>query len=299
MSDIPLEKLGYPSLELYIRAIPHCARIETDNNGVIVVKGVPNESNKHIAKLVSGQKKNKKTSAVRQKPSRLASSRGRGGFVRSKGLNIIRKSTNRPVAPRFAKTSLPLRTNLGGPWGYAAANVQLSLALQSRVGPQFPQLVATRPTDPLAVTQCFGIMNNHFQKSSSAPNFQQGVPQIMRNVHKMAYPKSEGNQGYQLPPRMQRQQQQQQNRIAPKASDSEDEVDLRQVINERKKNKNIGSDERGITINIKNDKFGQILPGDQGKGAPFLSHLTLFAFLIHVISTKSNWSYCNCTLCGS
>ena len=100
LSDIPLQKLGYPSLELYIKSIPHCAKICTNNQGVLVVKGVANESNKHVLKLVIGQKKGKKRSAISKKP------RGRGGLSRrSKPLTVIRRSN--PF--EFSSSSVPTR----------------------------------------------------------------------------------------------------------------------------------------------------------------------------------------------
>ena len=86
MSDIPLEKLGFQSIESYIRSIPHCAFLQTNDNGVLIVKGVANESTKHIAKLVSGQKKGKKRSSTLIK----SVARGRAGSARGKSYRITR-----------------------------------------------------------------------------------------------------------------------------------------------------------------------------------------------------------------
>ena len=86
-----------------------------------IVKGVANESNKHIQKLVSGQKKSKKTPAIRKPPPRFNARGSRGIYSRPTGIHIARKPggfpmTQRPnvaaVAPRFIQQQVakPLAT---------------------------------------------------------------------------------------------------------------------------------------------------------------------------------------------
>ena len=82
MQDLPLDKLGYTSVDQYIRSIPHCAYIKQNRDGVLVVQGVATEETQHVANLVSGQKKAKK---------RSSSSRGRRGLS-SRPLHITRRT---------------------------------------------------------------------------------------------------------------------------------------------------------------------------------------------------------------
>ena len=98
LTDIPLNKLGFNSLEQYIRSIPHCAKIEFNKSGEPIVKGVPNEKTRHICRLVSGQKRSSR------KQPRFTARGGRNGFFvsKSKGRPML-GPTKPPVAPRFLK----------------------------------------------------------------------------------------------------------------------------------------------------------------------------------------------------
>ena len=88
MQPIPFRQLGFASLELYIKSLAGLARIERGVDGTLIVKGIAGEKDKHIAKLVSGQRKGKTRSlsrrptsiAVKRRASHFSSSRGRGGL---------------------------------------------------------------------------------------------------------------------------------------------------------------------------------------------------------------------------
>jgi len=161
-SEIPLQKLGYKSLEQYIKSIPHCARIEIIAGGLPIVKGVANESNKHIAKLVSGQRKTKKTPAIRKPPPKFNATRSRG--LRPMGIHVVRRPGGFPMAQR--------------------SNVAV-------VAPRFLQQQAAQPVS--MVKRSFA--NKQFDNRPQRTN------------HSGSHAQTTNQSGYQLPPRMQRNQQ--------------------------------------------------------------------------------------------
>ena len=69
-SSIPYQEMGCPTLEDYIKSIPHVATLTRDVDGELVVKGVASESDKHVAKLIAKQKKPKKRSKPGAKSAR-------------------------------------------------------------------------------------------------------------------------------------------------------------------------------------------------------------------------------------
>lgn len=215
------------------------------------MKGVPNDTNKHIAKLVSGQKKNKK-------PSVLASSKGRGGFSRSRGLNVVRKSRGGSVQPRSRQSSLSSHLMRGSPRGHPGFNL-------GKRPPQ-PAVVhyqrrAFAPTGNSIVAS--SSQNNHMHKSASAPSFNiQGPNQILREVHNIQFgkpmaPNKVGSHAsnYEPPPRMRNRLPQ--NKGEQNIHNMGDEgKDLRQVINERRQ-PNSNSVENKMSFTIKNDLVEQ------------------------------------------
>ena len=54
---IPYKELGYPNLETFLQNIPAVARVEKGPDGEWMVKGVASDADKHVAKLISKQKK--------------------------------------------------------------------------------------------------------------------------------------------------------------------------------------------------------------------------------------------------
>lgn len=56
--EIPYKKLGFNSLDDYLKSIPDTAKSSLIN-GMMVVQAVPNKESAHILKLVQGQKKSK------------------------------------------------------------------------------------------------------------------------------------------------------------------------------------------------------------------------------------------------
>lgn len=72
-SSIPFGEFGFATLEMYLRSIPHVAELTRDADGEIVVKGVPSESDQHVAKLISKQRKPKKRSKPAAKSRRPTS----------------------------------------------------------------------------------------------------------------------------------------------------------------------------------------------------------------------------------
>ena len=54
---IPFRELGFPRLENFVLSIPSVARAEKGPDGEWIVKGVASDADKHVAKLISKQKK--------------------------------------------------------------------------------------------------------------------------------------------------------------------------------------------------------------------------------------------------
>ena len=54
---IPYKELGFPNLESFLQSIPSVAQVERSPDGEWVVKGVASDADKHVAKLISKQKK--------------------------------------------------------------------------------------------------------------------------------------------------------------------------------------------------------------------------------------------------
>lgn len=262
LSDIPLQKLGYPSLELYIKSIPHCAQISTNLQGVLVVKGVANESNKHVLKLVVGQKKGKKRSAISKRP------RGRGGFSRrSRPLTVIRKSN--PF--EFSNSSIPTR------FGQSSRGFHVARANNSNLRPG----IFGRPPINQISTNSFAKLAESFQSTrgfTSGSNTQRqqnvGLPRTNGFASRSSYSQSQiqnkvlqeaqnitsgavqhqsfrsttnvVSSTYVLPPRMRRLQEQHsfnnENLSSTQSMDSTpqsfgrkvEKTDLRQVLNNRK-----------------------------------------------------------------
>lgn len=266
MSDIPLEKLGFKSLELYIKSIPHCARIETDNNGVTVVKGVPNDRNKHVAKLVSGQKG--KSGGAGKKSSRLPPFRGRGGRGRS-SIHVVRKGMGAPAisssfvrqqlrgsAPRRAASCFPINSG-----GYPLLTERRDFAAprMNRIGQKMTGQGKFYQTD-------------HLHKSSSAPNFSHGKDPILKEVQNIRHAKRFETRSnsqapmYQLPPRMRNLQQQSKKQESVIQHFDDRELDLRGVINEKKKSgTSRDMAEQRLTVTIKNDLMEKRIVESQSK----------------------------------
>ena len=97
-SSIPHPQLGFPTLDSYIKSIPHVAALTRDVDGEFIVKGVASESDQHVAKLIAKQRKPKKRSKGAANPSRRPQSR-RPTINRPLALNRpIAVASYRPVA---------------------------------------------------------------------------------------------------------------------------------------------------------------------------------------------------------
>ncbi|XP_073250935.1 tudor domain-containing protein 7-like [Porites lutea] len=97
-SSIPHPELGFPTLDSYIKSIPHVAALTRDVDGEFIVKGVASESDQHVAKLIAKQRKPKKRSKGAANPSRRPQSR-RPTINRPLALNRpIGAANYRPVA---------------------------------------------------------------------------------------------------------------------------------------------------------------------------------------------------------
>lgn len=102
-SSIPHPELGFPTLDSYIKSIPHVATLTRDVDGEFVVKGVATESDQHVAKLIAKQRKPKKRSKGAAKPSRRPLSRRPNinrpaAFITAAGYRPVATSSYRPVA---------------------------------------------------------------------------------------------------------------------------------------------------------------------------------------------------------
>jgi hypothetical protein len=58
-SSIPYQKLGYPTLEQFLKSIPDVT-ISRGHGGEMILNAIPNKSTEHLATLVSKQKSTKK-----------------------------------------------------------------------------------------------------------------------------------------------------------------------------------------------------------------------------------------------
>ncbi|XP_064480863.1 uncharacterized protein LOC135394191 [Ornithodoros turicata] len=54
---IPFRRLGFGSLQAYIRSIPHVVQVKVNRNGQLTASAVSNASTAHITKMVSKQKR--------------------------------------------------------------------------------------------------------------------------------------------------------------------------------------------------------------------------------------------------
>ena len=92
---IPFKELGFPRLENFLQSIPSVAKVEKGPDGEWVVKGVASDADKHVAKLISKQKK---PSLRKSAKSMIAKRR-----INPLPLRIntpVRKPVQRPPAPR-------------------------------------------------------------------------------------------------------------------------------------------------------------------------------------------------------
>ena len=116
----------------------------------MLVKGVPDEKNQHIAKLVSGQKKGKKRPARKRQPFLPHRPSGRGRFSRTSGLAVARKSAVASMPPRgnerlprfnlsgIAATSMPPRGNEKPPrFNFSRIAASLPTRTDQRLPPPF------------------------------------------------------------------------------------------------------------------------------------------------------------------
>ena len=108
-SSIPHPELGFPTLDSYIKSIPHVATLTRDVDGEFVVKGVASESDQHVAKLIAKQRKPKKRSKGAAKPSRRPLSRRPNinrpaAFITAAGYRPVGTSSYRPVAAASYRT---------------------------------------------------------------------------------------------------------------------------------------------------------------------------------------------------
>lgn len=106
---IPYQALGFPKLEFFIQSIPDVARAEKGANGEWTLKGVASDADKHVAKLISKQKKPK----VRKSAKLMMFKRANRAVLQPLRFNTPVKETRRSpvqsqrsyihVAPRFQR----------------------------------------------------------------------------------------------------------------------------------------------------------------------------------------------------
>jgi hypothetical protein len=99
---IPFRELGFPRLEHFLQNIPSVARIEKGPDGEWIVKGVASDADKHVAKLISKQKKRtRRKSAKSIFPKRRVMSRP------SRMSTPVRKPAPRPPIVRMSSKYVP------------------------------------------------------------------------------------------------------------------------------------------------------------------------------------------------
>ena len=99
---IPFRELGFPRLEHFLQSIPSVARIEKGPDGEWIVKGVASDADKHVAKLISKQKKpTLRKSAKSIFPKRRVMSRP------SRMSTPVRKPAPRPPIVRMSSKYIP------------------------------------------------------------------------------------------------------------------------------------------------------------------------------------------------
>lgn len=103
---IPYKELGFPKLEFFIQSIPDVARAEKGGNGEWTLKGVASQADKHVAKLISKQKKPK----VRKSAKSMIFKHVPRPYSQPARFNTPVKQTRRPpvqsqrpLAPRFQR----------------------------------------------------------------------------------------------------------------------------------------------------------------------------------------------------
>ena len=103
---IPYVELGFPKLEFFIQSIPDVARAEKGSNGEWTLKGVASQADKHVAKLISKQKKPK----VRKSAKSMMFRNVTRPYSQPARFNTPVKQTRRPpvqnqrpLAPRFQR----------------------------------------------------------------------------------------------------------------------------------------------------------------------------------------------------
>ncbi|CAB4010147.1 Hypothetical predicted protein [Paramuricea clavata] len=112
---IPFKELGFPRLEHFLQSIPSVARVEKGPDGEWIVKGVASDADKHVAKLISKQKKPtlrksaksmfpkrrvmprppRMSTPVRKPPPRLAISRTTSKYVPPPRMQRLQETQNR------------------------------------------------------------------------------------------------------------------------------------------------------------------------------------------------------------
>ena len=120
-SPLEFKKMGYGTLEQYVRDCPELCRVQRAPEGYLVVKGIASEEDAHIFRLVVGQnkksKKGKKTMPPHLKRTASHFTGGKNNF------NFRSKSTfmgNNNNIPRPALLNGPNTFNSGGFRKYAA-----------------------------------------------------------------------------------------------------------------------------------------------------------------------------------
>ena len=107
-SPIPFTQLGFRNLEDYLRSIPHVASFTRDSDGELVLRGVASEADKHVAKLISKQKKPKLRKSA---PARRPIARSRFYSVRTP----MRPNTRPQTQPLTRSSHPPTRTQSSPP----------------------------------------------------------------------------------------------------------------------------------------------------------------------------------------
>ncbi|KAK8785095.1 hypothetical protein V5799_008541 [Amblyomma americanum] len=95
-SHIPYQKLGFNTLEAYLRSVPDVAKLNRNAAGDIVVIAVVSESTAHVAQMVRDQKSTRSKPVVR-KTYRRPISQQHVGYRPNNLLTTLTRNANKPA----------------------------------------------------------------------------------------------------------------------------------------------------------------------------------------------------------
>jgi len=128
---IPYQNLRFQTLEAFLRSIPDVCSLHM-KQGLLMVAGVVDESNEHIARMIRCQKsKTRKKKSCLRPPHRPSQSRGKGGYSqRKKPINHVKKELVVDMIAGLSINKKVLKVTVGG---VAVYRCRVETILEGRV----------------------------------------------------------------------------------------------------------------------------------------------------------------------